>query len=128
MKINGVHIFIILMLALMCSSCLGSFTREGYENDDGAMNADPEDNSKNKNQHFSNYDDMYKNLDEETVDYSNTQLAKNKKIGPHKSKDNYDNDDDYHFNCEFNYHILQLLEKIPYGCIVKDTNNKKIIN
>lgn len=93
MKINGVHIFIILMLALMCSSCLGSFMREGYENDNGAMNADPEDNSKNKNQHFSNYDDMYKNLDKETVDYSNTQLAKNKKIGPYKSKDNYDNDD-----------------------------------
>ena len=100
MKINGVHIFIVLMLALMCSSCLGSFTREGYENDDGGMNdgngttnTDPEDNSKNKNQQFSNYDDMYKNLDEETVDYSNTQLAKNKKIGPHKSKDNYDNDD-----------------------------------
>jgi hypothetical protein len=93
MKINGVHIFIILMLALMCSSCLGGFMREGYENDDGAMNADHEDNSKNKNQHFSNYDDMYKNLDEETVDYSNTQLAKNKKIGPHKSKENYDNDD-----------------------------------
>ena len=93
MKMNGVHIFIILMLALMCSSCLGSFMREGYENDKSAMNADPEDNSKNKNQQFSNYDDMYKNLDEETVDYSNTQLAKNKKIGPHKSKDNYDNDD-----------------------------------
>jgi len=93
MKINGVHIFIILILALMCSSCLGGFMREGYENDNGAMNTDPEDNSKNKNQHFSNYDDMYKNLDEETVDYSNTQLAKNKKIGPHKSKDNYDNDD-----------------------------------
>ena len=93
MKMNGVHIFIILMLALMCSSCLGSFMREGYENDNSAMNADPEDNSKNKNQQFSNYDDMYKNLDKETVDYSNTQLAKNKKIGPYKSKDNYDNDD-----------------------------------
>ena len=32
MKMDGVHIFIILMLALMCSSCLGSFMREGYEN------------------------------------------------------------------------------------------------
>jgi hypothetical protein len=32
MELDGVHIFIILMLALMCSSCLGSFMREGYEN------------------------------------------------------------------------------------------------
>lgn len=98
MKINGVHIFIILMLALMCSSCLGSFTREGYENNNDKMNTNPEDNSKNKNQHFSDYDDMYKNLDEETIKYSNSKLAKNKKIGPHKSKDNYDNDDDNNLN------------------------------
>ena len=65
MKMDGVHIFIILMLALMCSSCLGSFMREGYENSnenkypnveqDQIMNPDPEDNSKFKNQHFSNY-------------------------------------------------------------------------
>jgi len=93
MKINGVHIFIILMLALMCSSCLGSFMREGYENDNTTKPDDPEDNSKNKNQHFSNYDDMYKNLDQETVDYSNTQLAKNKKIGPHRSNDGDDTND-----------------------------------
>jgi hypothetical protein len=105
MKMDGVHIFIILMLALMCSSCLGSFMREGYENSnenkypnveqDQAMNPDPEVNSKFKNQHFSNYDDMYKNLDQETVDYSNSQLAKGKKIGPHRSKEDYnDNDND----------------------------------
>jgi hypothetical protein len=85
MKINGVHIFIILMLALMCSSCLGSFMREGYENnnndDDNNGTAGSEDNSKYTNQHFSNYDDMYKNLDRETIEYSNSKLAKNKKIG-----------------------------------------------
>jgi hypothetical protein len=97
MKINGVHIFIILMLALMCSSCLGSFMREGYENnnnDDDNNGTDPEDNSKYTNQHFSNYDDMYKNLDRETIEYSNSKLAKNKKIGPHRSKEDYNNDND----------------------------------
>jgi len=36
---------------------------------------------------------MYKNLDQETVDYSNTQLAKNKKIGPHRSNDGDDTND-----------------------------------
>ena len=91
------------MLALMCSSCLGSFMREGYENSnenkypnveqDQTMNPDPEDNSKVKNQHFSNYDDMYKNLDQETVEYSDSKLAKGKKIGPHRSKEDYNDDD-----------------------------------
>jgi hypothetical protein len=103
MKMDGVHIFIILMLALMCSSCLGSFMREGYENSnenkypnveqDQTMNPDPEDNSKVKNQHFSNYDDMYRNLDQETVEYSDSKLAKGKKIGPHRSKEDYNDDD-----------------------------------
>jgi hypothetical protein len=103
MKMDGVHIFIILMLALICSSCLGSFMREGYENSnenkypnveqDQMMNPDPEDNSKIKNQHFSNYDDMYRNLDQETVEYSDSKLAKGKKIGPHRSKEDYDDDD-----------------------------------
>jgi hypothetical protein len=104
MKINGVHIFIILMLTLMCSSCLGSFMREGYENsnenkypnvENENINPDPEDNSKYKNQHFSDYDDMYKNLDRETIEYSNSKLAKNKKIGPHRSKEDYNNDNDH---------------------------------
>lgn len=85
------------MLALMCSSCLGSFMREGYENSnqeqDQTMNPDPEDNSKVKNQHFSNYDDMYRNLDQETVEYSDSKLAKGKKIGPHRSKEDYNDDD-----------------------------------
>jgi hypothetical protein len=105
MKINGVHIFIILMLALMCSSCLGSFMREGYENinndDDNNGTADSEDNSKYKNQHFSDYDDMYKNLDRETIEYSNSKLAKNKKIGPHRphrSKEDYNNDNNHDDN------------------------------
>ena len=97
MKMDGVHIFIILMLALMCSSCLGSFMREGYENSnqeqDQTVNHDPEDNSKVKNQHFSNYDDMYRNLDQETVEYSDSKLAKGKKIGPHRSKEDYNDDD-----------------------------------
>lgn len=97
MKMDGVHIFIILMLALMCSSCLGSFMREGYENSnqeqDQRVNPDPEDNSKVKNQHFSNYDDMYRNLDQETVEYSDSKLAKGKKIGPHRSKEDYNDDD-----------------------------------
>ena len=129
MKINGVHIFIILMLALMCSSCLGGFMREGYENDDGAMNADHEDNSKNKNQHFSNYDDMYKNLDEETVDYSNTQLAKNKKIGPHKSKENYDNanddaNDDNNINSYGNVNKYPNVENDNMLMAGKGKNNK----
>ena len=91
------------MLALMCSSCLGSFMREGYENSnenkypnveqDQTMNPDPEDSSKFKNQHFSNYDDMYRNLDQETVEYSDSKLAKGKKIGPHRSKEDYNDDD-----------------------------------
>ena len=104
MKMDGVHIFIILMLALMCSSCLGSFMREGYENSnenkypnveqDQLLNPDPdEDNSKFKNQHFSDYDDMYRNLDQETIQYSDSKLAKGKKIGPHRSKEDYNNDD-----------------------------------
>ena len=99
MKMDGVHIFIILMLALICSSCLGSFMREGYENSnqeqDQTMNPDPypKDNSKIKNQHFSNYDDMYRNLDQETVEYSDSKLAKGKKIRPHRSNDNGDNND-----------------------------------
>lgn len=92
------------MLALMCSSCLGSFMREGYENSnenkypnveqDQLLNPDPnEDNSQFKNQHFSNYDDMYRNLDQETIEYSDSKLAKGKKIGPHRSKEDYNDDD-----------------------------------
>ena len=57
------------------------------------MNPDPEDNSKFKNQHFSNYDDMYRNLDQETIEYSDSKLAKDKKIGPHRNTDSGDNDD-----------------------------------
>ena len=104
MKLDGVHIFIILMLALIGSSCLGSFMREGYENSnenkypnveqDQLLNPDPnEDNSQFKNQHFSNYDDMYRNLDQETTEYSDSKLAKGKKNGPHRSKEDYNDDD-----------------------------------
>ena len=93
------------MLALICSSCLGSFMREGYENenddnnsnnDNDNVNQDPEDPSKMTNAKYSNYDNMYNTLDRETIAYSNSKLARNKKIGPHKSKndDNNDNNDD----------------------------------
>jgi hypothetical protein len=107
MNLDRIHIFIILMLALICSSCLGSFMREGYENDNDDnnkypnvetdnQNLDPEDPSKTTNSRYSNYDKMYNNLDRETVAYSNSKLSKDKKIGPHRSKndDNNDNNDD----------------------------------
>lgn len=113
MNLDGIHIFIILMLALICSSCLGSFMREGYENDDNNDNnnnnsgTDPEDPSKITNAKYSSYDNMYNTLDRETVAYSNSKLSKNKKIGPYKSNDddndnnddnNDDNDDDNNIN------------------------------
>ena len=108
MNLDRIHIFILLMLALICSSCLGSFMREGYENenddnnsnnDNDNQNQDPEDPSKMTNAKYSNYSDMYNTLDRDTVAYSNSKLARNKKIGPHKSKnddnnDNNDNDDE----------------------------------
>ena len=111
MKIDGVHIFIILMLALMGSSCLGSFMREGYENSNGGdPSSDPSDPSSNPSSnpvgetYQDGYSDMYRDLDRETIKYSNSQLAKGKKIGPHRSKedynddDNQDNDDDNNIN------------------------------
>ena len=127
MKMDGVHIFIILMLALMCSSCLGSFMREGFSNDNDPSSdpsdpsSDPSDphvdQSQNGNKksdktvrnpvgetYQDGYSDMYRDLDRETTDYSNSQLAKGKKIGPHRSKehynddDNQDNDDDNNIN------------------------------
>lgn len=110
MKMDGVHIFIILMLALMCSSCLGSFMREGYENSNPNDPGDPNDpnaeqaqNGNKKHDKFvrnpvgetyqDGYSDMYRDLDRETIDYSNSQLAKGKKIGPHRSKEDYNDDD-----------------------------------
>ena len=105
MNLDRIHIFIILMLALICSSCLGSFMREGYENDNDDnnkypnvetdnQNLDPEDPSKMTNAKYSNYDNMYNTLDRETVAYSNSKLSRNKKIGPHKSNNDDNNDDD----------------------------------
>ena len=98
MNLERIHIFIILMLALICSSCLGSFMREGYENSNldvetDNVNSDPEDLSKVTNARYSNYDDMYRDLNRETVAYSNSKLSKDKKIGPHRSKEGYDDDD-----------------------------------
>ena len=108
MNLDRIHIFIILMLALICSSCLGSFMREGYENDNQNDNTNnEEDDTTQKSDNFirtpvgetyqDGYSDMYRNLDRETVAYSNSQLAKNKRIGPHRSKgndNNHNNDDD----------------------------------
>jgi len=83
--------------------------REGYENENDDsnnnnnnnpnvdnVNPDPEDPSKMANAQYSSYDNMYNNLDRETVAYSNSQLSKDKKIGPHRSKgnDNNHNNDD----------------------------------
>jgi hypothetical protein len=94
------------MLALMCSSCLGSFMREGYENsNDGDPNVDQAQNGNKKpddkfvrnpvgETYQDGYSDMYRDLDRETIEYSNSQLAKGKKIGPHRSKEDYDDNQD----------------------------------
>jgi hypothetical protein len=117
MKMDGVHIFIILMLALMCSSCLGSFMREGYENsnnDDPNANADQVQKKDVRNPvgetYQDGYSDYYRDLDRETVDYSNTQLAKGKRIGPHRSKEDYDDDQD---NDENNINSYGNVNKYP---------------
>ena len=117
MNLDRIHIFIILMLALICSSCLGSFMREGYENENDNSNGS-NDNSNDANNeqqegttsktdnfvrkpvgetYDDGYDGYYQNLDQETVQYSDSKLAKNKRIGPHRSKgndNNHNNDDD----------------------------------
>jgi len=127
MKMDGVHIFIILMLALMCSSCLGSFMREGYENSNDSDPSDPNvDQAKNGNKKHDDtfvrnpvgetyqdgYSDMYRDLDRETIDYSNSQLAKGKKIGPHRSKEDY-NDDDNQDNDDNNINSYGNVNKYP---------------
>ena len=106
MNLDRIHIFIILMLALICSSCLGSFMREGYENENDNSNGsnDNSNHANNEQQEGTNsktyndgYDGYYQNLDQETVQYSDSKLAKNKRIGPHRSKgndNNHNNDDD----------------------------------
>ena len=117
MNLDRIHIFIILMLALICSSCLGSFMREGYENENDNSNGsnDNSNDANNEQQEGTNsktdnfvrkpvgenyedgYDGYYQNLDQETVQYSDSKLAKNKRIGPHRSKgndNNHNNDDD----------------------------------
>ena len=124
MKMDGVHIFIILMLALMCSSCLGSFMREGYENKDQNDQNDPnqEQTTNKKHDNFvrnpvgetyqDGYSDMYRDLDRETIDYSNSQLAKGKKIGPRRSKEDY-NDDDNQDNDDNNINSYGNVNKYP---------------
>ena len=113
MNLDRIHIFIILMLALICSSCLGSFMREGYENENDNSNGSNDANNEqqegtnSKTDNFvrkpvgetydDGYDGYYQNLDQETVQYSDSKLAKNKRIGPHRSKgndNNHNNDDD----------------------------------
>lgn len=101
MELDGVHIFIILMLALMCSSCLGSFMREGYENSDkgdkGDQGTDPKSDKfvrKPVGETYQDgYSDYYRDLDQETVEYSDSKLAKNKRMKPHRSKEDYNDDD-----------------------------------
>ena len=108
MELDGVHIFIILMIALMCSSCLGSFMREGYENsnenkypdnedDDGQDGTGPKpDNFVRKpvgETYQDGYSDYYRDLDQETTEYSDSTLAKNKRMKPHRSKEDYNDDD-----------------------------------
>jgi hypothetical protein len=55
---------------------------------------------------------MYRDLDRETIDYSNSQLAKGKKIGPHRSKENY-NDDDNQDNDDNNINSYGNVNKYP---------------
>lgn len=96
MKIDAVHIFIILMLALIGSSCLGSFIREGYENSNENKYPNNEEDNIRKpvgETYQDGYSDYYQDLDQETVQYSDSKLAKDKKIKPHRSKEDYNDDD-----------------------------------
>lgn len=107
-NLNGIHIFIVLFVLLIFSSCLGMFTREGYDNsnlngsNDGSgsssssslTGSSSSNSDKSKNKQYSSYDDMYHTLDHQTIDYSDSQLAKNKKIGPHHPHDDNHDDDD----------------------------------
>ena len=93
MNLDKIHIFIILLLALICSSCLGSFMREGYEND---VKTDVNSSKvltarRGGKDTYKNYDEFHDDLHRDTVAYSNSKLSKDKKIG---DKEGYNDDDD----------------------------------
>lgn len=118
MELDGVHIFIILMLALMCSSCLGSFMREGYENSDkGDQGTDPKSDKfvrKPVGETYQDgYSDYYRDLDQETVEYSDSKLAKNKRMKPHRSKEDYNDDDNEDNNEDNNINSYGNVNKYP---------------
>ena len=121
---DGVHIFIILMLALICSSCLGSFMREGYENSNENKYPNVEDDQlldPDSNEH--DYDDMYRNLDKETTDYSNSQHSKGKKTKPRRSKEDYDDNDNEDNNIN-SYGNVNKYPDVEYDNILMAGNGK----
>lgn len=98
MNLDKIHIFIILLLALICSSCLGSFMREGYENDVKTnVNSDPSSKvltaRRGGKDTYKNYDEFHDDLHRDTVAYSNSKLSKDKKIEGY-----HDDDDDDEVN------------------------------
>jgi hypothetical protein len=98
MNLDKIHIFIILLLALICSSCLGSFMREGYEND-VKTNVNSDTSSKvltarrGGKDTYKNYDEFHDDLHRDTVAYSNSKLSKDKKLEGY-----HDDDDDDEVN------------------------------
>ena len=171
MNLDRIHIFIILMLALICSSCLGSFMREGYENENDNSNNDNSNNGNNDNSNNGNndnsnngnsndanndpqggtnsksdnfvrnpmgetyqdgYDDYYQNLDQETVQYSDSKLAKNKRIGPHRphrskgNDNNHNNDEDDNDDNNLNsYGNVNKYPNVENDNILMAGNNKR---
>ena len=93
MNLDKIHIFIILLLALICSSCLGSFMREGYENDvkNDVTSSNVLTARRGGKDTYKNYDEFHDDLRRDTVAYSNSKLSKDKKIG---DKEGYNDDDD----------------------------------
>ena len=98
MNLDKIHIFIILLLALICSSCLGSFMREGYEND-VKTNVNSDTSSKvltarrGGKDTYKNYNEFHDDLHRDTVAYSNSKLSKDKKLEGY-----HDDDDDDEVN------------------------------
>ena len=96
MNLDKIHIFIILLLALICSSCLGSFMREGYEND-VKTNVNSDTSSKvltarrGGKDTYKNYDEFHDDLHRDTVAYSNSKLSKDKKLEGYHDDDDEDN-------------------------------------
>ena len=96
MNLDKIHIFIILLLALICSSCLGSFMREGYEND-VKTNVNSDTSSKvltarrGGKDTYKNYNEFHDDLHRDTVAYSNSKLSKDKKLEGYHDDDDEDN-------------------------------------